>query len=31
VAAYLNVIEDGVWVPYQNSAYASGARSFGGR
>jgi len=31
VAAYLNVIQDGVWVPYQNSEYASGARSFGGQ
>jgi branched-chain amino acid transport system substrate-binding protein len=31
VAAYLNVIQDGVWVPYQNSEYASGARSFGGK
>lgn len=31
VAAYLNVIQDGAWVPYQNSDYKSGARSFGGR
>jgi branched-chain amino acid transport system substrate-binding protein len=31
VAAYLNVIQDGAWIPYQNSAYASGARSFGGK
>lgn len=31
VAAYLNVIQDGAWAPYQNSAYASGGRTFGGR
>jgi len=31
VAAYLNVIQDGEWLPYQNSDYASGARSFGGK
>ena len=31
VAAYLNVIQDGVWVPYQNSEYSDGSRSFGGQ
>ncbi|MDD2221296.1 MAG: branched-chain amino acid ABC transporter substrate-binding protein [Clostridia bacterium] len=31
VAAYLNVIEDGVWVPYDNSQYATGERAFGGK
>jgi branched-chain amino acid transport system substrate-binding protein len=31
VAAYLNVIQDGVWLPYQRSEYADGKRSFGGK
>jgi len=31
VAAYLNVIEDGVWVPYNKSLYATGERTFGGK
>jgi len=31
VAAYLNVAQDGLWIPYQNSEYSSGQRSFGGR
>jgi len=31
VAAYLNVIQDGVWTPYQRSQYADGTRSFGGK
>lgn len=31
VAAYLNVAQDGVWVPYEESEYATGARSFGGQ
>jgi len=31
VAAYLNVVQDGSWIPYQNSEYSDGTRSFGGR
>ena len=31
VAAYLNVAQDGLWVPYQNSEYFNGSRFFGGR
>jgi branched-chain amino acid transport system substrate-binding protein len=31
VAAYLNVAQDGSWVPYQNSEYSKGSRLFGGR
>jgi branched-chain amino acid transport system substrate-binding protein len=31
VAAYLNVAQDGSWVPYRNSKYGAGSRSFGGR
>ena len=31
VAAYLNVAQNGSWIPYQNSMYSKGARSFGGR
>jgi len=30
VAAFLNVAQDGVWIPFQNSDYANGRRSFGG-
>jgi branched-chain amino acid transport system substrate-binding protein len=30
VAAYLNVAQDGVWIPFQNSEYANGLRRFGG-
>ena len=30
VAAFLTVAQDGVWIPYQNSDYANGRRSFGG-
>ena len=29
VAAYLNVIQDGVWVPFANSEYSNGRRVFG--
>jgi branched-chain amino acid transport system substrate-binding protein len=31
VAAYLNVVQDGVWVPYKNSGYADGTLVFGGQ
>lgn len=31
VAAYLNVVQDGVWVPYDQSEYAGGGRQFGGK
>jgi branched-chain amino acid transport system substrate-binding protein len=31
VAAFLNVIQDGQWVPYQRSEYVTGARSLGGK
>jgi branched-chain amino acid transport system substrate-binding protein len=31
VAAYLNVVQDGVWVPLEKSEYQSGKRSFGGK
>ena len=31
VAAYLNVAQNGAWVPFQNSLYSTGRRSFGGR
>lgn len=31
VAAYLNVVQDGAWIPYDKSEYAAGARSFGGK
>jgi len=31
VAAYLNVIQDGAWIPYQDSQYKNGGRSFGGK
>jgi len=31
IAAYLNVAQDGSWIPYQNSGYAENTRSFGGR
>ncbi|MEG2213157.1 MAG: ABC transporter substrate-binding protein, partial [Clostridiales bacterium] len=31
VATYLNVVQDGAWVNYINSEYASGVRSFGGK
>ena len=31
IAAYLNVAQNGSWVPYLNSDYANGRRSFGGR
>ena len=31
VAVYFSVIQDGAWVPYKNSEYISGTRSFGGQ
>ena len=31
VAAYLNVVQDGVWTVYDDSEYVSGARSFPGK
>ncbi|MDR1916433.1 MAG: branched-chain amino acid ABC transporter substrate-binding protein [Synergistaceae bacterium] len=31
VAAYLNVVQDGVWVPLERSEYSRGGRSFGGK
>jgi branched-chain amino acid transport system substrate-binding protein len=31
VAAYLNVVQDGAWVPLEKSEYHSGKRSFGGK
>ncbi|MDR2528412.1 MAG: branched-chain amino acid ABC transporter substrate-binding protein [Synergistaceae bacterium] len=31
VAAYLNVVQDGAWVPLEKSEYQSGQRKFGGR
>lgn len=31
VAAYLNVVQDGVWTVYDDSDYASGARQFPGK
>lgn len=31
VAAYLNVVQDGAWTVYDDSEYASGARSFPGK
>ncbi|MDO4581908.1 MAG: branched-chain amino acid ABC transporter substrate-binding protein [Bacillota bacterium] len=31
VAAYLNVAQDGAWVPYEDSEYADGTRAFGGQ
>jgi hypothetical protein len=30
VAAYLNVAQEGAWVPFQKSEYANGLRRFGG-
>ncbi len=31
VAAYLNVVQDGEWVPYDDSEYADGTRAFPGK
>ncbi|MDP3446505.1 MAG: branched-chain amino acid ABC transporter substrate-binding protein [Eubacteriales bacterium] len=31
VAAYLNVVQDGQWVVYDNSEYVTGARAFAGK
>ena len=31
VAAYLSVVQDGSWIPFQHSEYFNGTRLFGGR
>ena len=31
VAAYLNVVQDGKWTVYDDSEYADGTRTFGGK
>ncbi|MEG2216100.1 MAG: branched-chain amino acid ABC transporter substrate-binding protein [Clostridia bacterium] len=31
IAAYLNVVQDGVWTVYEDSEYAAGTRAFGGK